>query len=95
MRYLSIFRITPGDSFFDQRENIPLDPKFNHDKYYCKCDQTKAHVDCRIDAFKDPPAVLVSSRSPFLSNINILRSSVSVCFNHFNKCSYYYTIFHT
>ena len=48
-----------GDSFFDLKENIPLDKAFNHDKYYCKCDEKNTRVDCTIDGNKDPPAVLV------------------------------------
>lgn len=74
-------RITPGDSYFDLRENIPLDLKLNHDQYFCKCDQKALHVDCRIDGNTDPPAILVLFRhvSYFLLYITVDYTNSIVC----------------
>lgn len=60
--FVESWRIPIGSSMFDLKENIPIDPKYNNDIYYCNCDQKKAIVDCTFDNNKKLPAV--HSRCP-------------------------------
>ncbi|XP_053404691.1 von Willebrand factor D and EGF domain-containing protein-like [Mercenaria mercenaria] len=55
--FVESWRIPIGSSMFDLKENIPTDPKWNNDIYYCNCDQKKGIVDCTFDNIKNPPAV--------------------------------------
>lgn len=56
-----IFRIVPGDSFFDQRTNIPKDPNLHVDLEYCKCDETVPQIQCGENKKSSPPPAQVRS----------------------------------
>lgn len=56
-----IFRIVPGDSFFDQRTNIPKDPNLHVDLEYCKCDKTVPQIQCGENKKSSPPPAQVRS----------------------------------
>ena len=49
VEFIDFFRIPVGDSMFDLRENIPIDPKFNNDLYFCNCDAKEAQIRCGED----------------------------------------------
>ncbi|XP_045199354.2 von Willebrand factor D and EGF domain-containing protein-like [Mercenaria mercenaria] len=46
--FIESWRIPVGSSIFDNKYNIPADPKYDNNIYYCDCNNNKHQVKCQI-----------------------------------------------